>query len=339
MKRILILFVVGLLALQACKESTTKSSDTPKFAVTGDEFIDKLTIELDKDPLNAKLRFQRAEKLFVKQMYPECLEDLRVAITTDSLQPQYYHLASDAFMDSNLSSRALDCMQKAAALFPSRIPTLLKLSETQLILNQLDASILTLNEIIKIDPQNAEAYFMLGTVLKEQGEKQRAINAFQTSTEFDSKLTDSWIALGQLFEEKKDKSALTFYQNAVNIDPKNSTAKHALAFYYQNNGQVDKAIEIYKEINTSDPAYVDAYLNSGILYLERKDLDKAYEQFNIMVGVNPKDWTGYHYRGKINMMRKKYTEAIADFYSSTNLNPENAEGKKLIEDCKKFVKN
>lgn len=329
---------MGILMVMGCKEEKTQTA-TEKFAVTGDEFIDKLTIELAKDPLNDKLRFQRAEKLYAKQMYNECIEDLRVAITTDSMQPQYYHLAADAFLDNNLSNRALQSMQKVVALFPNRIPSLLKLSEIQLILTQYDASILTLNEIIKQDPQNAEAYFMLGTNLKAMGQLDRAINAFQTATEFDAKLVDAWISLGNIFEEKKDKAALNFYQNAVNIDPKNSRAKHALAFYYQNQNQIDKALQLYGEITTQDPAYVDAYLNAGIIYLERNQLDKAYENFNIMVGVDPKDWTGYHYRGVINYERKKYAEAMADFRSSTNLNPENTKGLELLKKCESLVNN
>ncbi len=322
----------------SCKEKTAEIEKS-KFAITGDEFIDKLTMELDKDPLNAKLRFQRAEKLYAKQMYNECIEDLRVAITTDSLQAPFYHLAANAFLDNNLSNRALQSMQKAAALFPRRIPTLLKLSEVQLILTQYDASILTLNEIIKLDPQNGEAYFMLGTTLKAMGQTDRAINAFQTATEFDSKLTDAWISLGNIFEQKKDKAALTFYQNAINIDPKNPRAKHAMAFYMQNQGQDDKALEIYREITSQDPAYVDAYLNAGIIYLERRELDKAYESFNIMIGVDPKDWTGYHYRGVINYEKGKYSEALADFRSSTNLNPDNEKGLELLKKCQSLVKN
>jgi tetratricopeptide (TPR) repeat protein len=338
MNKLLIYISFFFLTFVACKDKVEKK-DVEKFAITGDELIDKLTVEVNKDPLNPKLRFQRAERLYEKKMYNECLEDLRVAISADSLQPQYYHLASDAFMDNNLSNRALQSMQKVAALFPTRIPTLLKLSETQLILEQYDASILTLNEIVKIDPQNAEAYFMLGTTLKSMGEEQRAINAFQTATEFDAKLTDAWISLGNIFEKRKDKNALTFYQTAVNIDQKNVVAKHALAYFYQNQNQEDKALELYAEINAINPSYVDAHLNAGILYLERNDLGKAYEQFNILVGIDPKDWTGHHYRGIVNFENKKYVEALADFRSSTNLNPDNEKGLEMILKCEKLIKN
>ncbi|MBK8700189.1 MAG: tetratricopeptide repeat protein [Saprospiraceae bacterium] len=286
-----LLFAGLILVFPSCKEQE-KKEDLFKFATTGDEIIDALSLEIEKDPLNANLRYKRAERLYLRNKYDECIEDLRVAITTDSMQAPYYHLLADAFLDNNLSSRALQTMQKAAALFPTRIPTLLKLSEVQLILTQYDASILTLNEIVRIDAQNAEAYFMLGTTLNAMGEKKRAINAFQTATELDSKLTDAWISLGNLYAELKDKQAINFYQNAVNIDPMNANALHAMAYYLQNQGKENEAISLYRKIINANPGYTAAYLNSGILLMEKDSLDQALEQFNIMVGTDHKDWAG-----------------------------------------------
>ena len=332
--KLALFFLFFIAAIIGCKDNNAKE-EKGKFAITGDEITDALTIEIDKDPLNDKLRFKRAERLYILKKYDECIEDLRVAITTDSMQAPYYHLLADAFLDNNLSSRALQSMQKAHALFPTRIPTLLKLSEIQLILAQYDASILTLNEIIKLDAQNAEAYFMLGTTLKAMGEKQRAINSFQTATELDSKLIDAWISMGNLYSEMGDKTALTVFRNAVTIDPKNPAALHALAYYLQNHGAEDEAISIYRKIHLIDPAYTAAYLNCGILLMEKDSTDKALELFNIMVGTDPKDWAGYHYRGLIMMEKGKIKEALADFRSSTNLNPENATGLELIKDLEK----
>lgn len=328
------LLVYSLAFLVSCKEEK-KVETQGNFAVIGDEIVDALTVALDKDPLNDKLRFKRAERLYTLKKYDECIEDLRVAITTDSLQAPYYHLLADAFLDNNLSSRALQAMQKAGSLFPNRIPTLLKLSETQLILAQYDAAILTLNEIVRLDPQNAEAYFMLGTTLNEMGEKKRAINAFQTATELDAKLIDAWVSLGNLYDELGDKTALTIFKNAVSIAPENATAIHALAYYLQNHGQEQEAINLYRKVTTLDPTYTAAYLNCGILLMEKDSVDKAFEMFNIMVGTDPKDWAGYHYRGMIYLRKGKNKEALADFRSSTNLNPENEEGLEMIRKLEK----
>lgn len=337
MKKYLVLLFFTAISMMACKEEKPKQ-EVSQFASTGDEVIDELTKLLEKDPLNAPLRFKRAERLFAKNMYNECIEDLRVAITTDSLKPEYYHLLSDAFMDNQISSRSLQTMLKAGELFPKRVPTLLKLSETQLILQQYDDAITTINNIIKIDPSNAEAYFMLGMVLRDQGETKRAITAFQTATEMDAKLIDAWISLGNIYEANKNPKALDYYKTAIGIDPNNPYAQHALAFYYQNTNKITEAIRIYKTLHNSHPSFTNAYLNNGILYMELDSLQNAYEEFNIMVGMDPKDYMGYLYRGKVNFELKKFEAALADFKSSLNLYPENAETKALIEETETYIK-
>lgn len=328
MQRIYVFFILLSILNISCKEKEVQ--EKVKFPFTGDTKIDAISAKIAEDPLNPTLRFARAEALFNKNMYEECIADLRVAITADSLKPEYYHLLSNAFMDNQLSSKALQTMEVAKGLFPNRIPTMLKLSETQLIVKQYDKAIQTLNDVVRLDPQNAEAYFMIGTTLNQMGEKQRAINAFQTATEMDSKLIDAWISLGNIYLEKKDRKAQQYYEAAVNSDPKNVNAAHALAYYFQSFGDDQKAISLYKEITKSHPKYVDAFLNCGILYLEKDSLDQAYEMFNIMVGTEPKDWAGYYYRGKVLYAKGKLQDALNDFRSSRNLNDTNKEAEEMI---------
>jgi tetratricopeptide (TPR) repeat protein len=327
-------YIISILIISflfSCKSDTTTEVKKEKInTVTGDEIIDKLTVLIENDPLNAPLRFQRATRLYEKEMYDEAVEDLRIAILQDSTNVAYYHLLSDAFLDNALSTRALQAIQKAASLYPTRIPTLLKLSETQLILKQYNESISTLNNIIKIDGQNAEAYFMLGTVLKEMGEPKRALAAYQTATELDAKLIDAWISMGNLQSELKDPQAEKTLTTATTIDVQNTLAKHALAFYLQEHGKVPQALAIYDEIIVIDPSYTAALLNAGILYMNKKDLNKAIEKFKMMTAVDPKDWEGYYYKGKCEIDKNDIAAAKADLQTAVNLSNENENVVKLL---------
>ena len=51
---------------------------------------------------------------------------------------------------------------RVLTLYPERIQSLLKTAEIHYILEDYDSSILAINEAVKVDPQNAECYFMLG---------------------------------------------------------------------------------------------------------------------------------------------------------------------------------
>ena len=325
-------FLLMIFGVSSCK--TEKKPAPTDESMTGDTTFDALTQAIDNDPQNDTLYFQRAKYLYETDRLDAAINDLREAITIDSMIPEYYHLLADAFLDINNSTRSLKTMEKASYLFPDRTLTLLKYAELQLILKQYDNSILTLNRILKYDPQNGEAYLMLGMNFREMGDIRRAINSFQTATEFDANIIDAWLLLGNIFEEQKKPEALKYYEAAVNVDPKNVRALHSKAFWLQNHNQVDKALEIYKEINLINDKYVDAYLNAGILHLERKAWDLAFEQFNILTKVSPTEARGYYFRGVVQEQRKNITEAKADYQNAINLNPEYGEAKSALEKLK-----
>lgn len=332
-----ILSLVILCFCVACKENkTTAEKENTGFVGANDEQLVAISALIEKEPLNAKLRYERAKMLHDNKYYDEAVADLRVAILQDSLMPEFYHLLSDVFMDNALSNKALQTIETAAHLFPTRIPTQLKLSETQLILQLYEKSISTLNEILRQDPQNAEAYFMLGLNFRDMGDERRAINSLKTATEFDSRIVDAWIILGNIYEAKNDKSALEYYSAAVNVDPRNPNALHSKAYYLQNHGDVKSALLLYDHIIAVDRDYTDAYLNAGILNLDRDSLQRAMEQFNILSGKSPQDWRPYYYRSLVYKRMGNKAAALADIQSCINLADDDEQAEQLKREIERM---
>lgn len=301
---------------------------------SGDPEIDALTAEISKNPDNAMLYYDRAKKYYDKASYNQTILDMQQAMSLDSLNPDFYHLLSDAYLDYYNSKEALNTLMKVLAIYPERIPSLLKMAELKHILEDYDGSILTVNEIVKLDPQNAEAYFMLGMNFRALGDKERAINAFQTAVEMNSGLTDAWIILGEMHEEKKDPKALKYYESAIISNPQSMQAWHAKAFYLQNHGDIPQAQLIYRKIITTDKSYSDAYLNSGLLYMEMDSLDRAYEQFDLLTAVTPSNYMGFYMRGIVLEKKGKKTEALRDYESAHHLNKDDKKIQQALESLK-----
>jgi tetratricopeptide (TPR) repeat protein len=229
---------------------------------------------------------------------------------------------ADCYLDYYNGKEAIKTMYRVLDLYPERIPSLLKLSELHYIMEDYDSSILAVNEAFKVDPQNAECFFMLGVNFRALNDIERAINSFQSAVELDSGLTDAWIMLGELYENKKDPKALKYYENAVLSAPNSIEAKHAKAFYLQNNGNIPLALDLYNEIILQDKYYENAYQNSGILYVELDSFDRAYDQFNIMTGINPQNHMGFYLRGTVLKIKGDLSAAKLDFESALNLKAE-----------------
>jgi tetratricopeptide (TPR) repeat protein len=326
--RLLIAILLTNIFLLDCKQKEVVKNQSS----TNDTVFDALSEKIEKNPKDAELRFLRAKYLNESNRLDEAIIDMREAILIDSTQSRYYHLLSDLFMDINNSSKALMTMRKAGQLFADSVITQLKLSETLLILKEYQEAIVVLNRVIGKNPQNAEAYFMLGLVFRETGEESKAINSLQTATEMDAKLTDAWILLGNIWEPKKPDLAERYYKTATEVSPQNISALHSYAFFLQNNGKIEEALELYRRINLINPKYPDAYLNAGILYLEQKNTESALEQFNILTKIAQTDPRGFFFKGLTFYQTNRIDDARRELQNALNLDPEYAQAKELMDE-------
>jgi len=312
------IIIVLSLAIISCGAGEKK---TKAPASTGDNLVDQLTQQISDSPNNSELLFQRATTLHEKEEYEAAIRDFTKAMSIDSLKPKYYHSLSDSYMDYFKSRKALDVMEEAGRLFNENVPTLLKLSETQMLLSQYENSVFTVNEILRLDPQNNEAYFMLGMNFRAMGQLDKAINSFQTAVENDPEMVDAWLILGELHEKNGSADPMKYYKNALTISPDNPQVMHSMAFHLQNNGDIPGALKLYKEISAKNRQYIDAYLNAGILYIEQDSLEQAFEQMNILAGVQPENPFAYYYRGVIHKAYGNYEAAETDLQNAVNLQP------------------
>ena len=326
-----LLFCLITIVLVACNNKDSKKST---FKPTGDELVDQLSIQLEKAPNDIDLLYQRATAYYDKDEYVSAINDLEKAMRVDSLRPEIYHLLADNYLDYYRSREALDMMEKVVRLFPERIPSLLKLSEMQMILNQYENSIYTVNEILRLSPQNKEAFFMLGMNFRALDDVDRAINSFRTAVEIDPEMVDAWIILGELHEKQGSKDAIKYYDNALNVAPDKPEVLHSKAFYLQNNGDIPGALELYREINIKSPNYTDAYLNAGLIYMEIDSLDQAFEQMNLLAGVEPQNPFAYYYRGLIHNAYGNYEAAAIDLQNSLNISPDFKVAEELLTEVR-----
>jgi tetratricopeptide (TPR) repeat protein len=334
-KYIIFSSLVMLCVMVACKQK-------PKDVIvsTGNPVIDHLTQVLQEYPQNDSLWAARAEAYFNAEDYDSAIRDLAKAMSIDSVNVKYHHQLSDAYMDSNKSLESIRTMERAAALYPERIPTLLKLAECYLTVQQYEPALKMAHNINVLDPKNDEGYYMMGCVLKEMGERDRATKAFQNCVANNSDNVDGWVNLGLLYDAKKDPKALQCFNNALRLDSLNVDVLYNKALYFQNRKEDEKAKNIYRQIIGLDRKYVDAFFNMGVLQLENKDsLQKAFNNFNMLVQTEPRFVKGYYLRGICYERLGKLEEARKDYQQAINLNAEYTEAKDALDKLNRKFKS
>ena len=331
LRQFLFLLLAICIAFTACKPDPAPTTEE---GVTGDALIDDLSYQIEKDPNNAQLLFKRSKAFYEREAYDRAVIDMENAMEIDSLNPDFYHHLSDVFMDYYKSRRAYQTMLVARNLFPERVPTLLKLAETQYILKLYDQSINTINDIFYLKKENAEAFFMLGLNLRAQNDLPRATQVLKQAVDRDPELIDAWLLLGEIAELQEDPLAGTYYDNAVRIAPNNIFALHSKAYFMQINGDVDGAIELYRKIVSIDREYTNAYLNMGILYTEMDSLDLAYEQFNIITKTQTTNAKAYYFRGVVQELKGNIPAARADYKSAIAIDPSMERAQQALKEIK-----
>lgn len=294
---------------------------------SGNRALDSINLLIEADPKNPDLYVGRATFYFANSSYDNAIRDLREAILLDSMQPAYYSLLTDVQMEYFKSWQALRVIQKAAELFPQHIPTLLKLGNTQLILKLHAESLKSVDRVLKIDPLNPDAHFLLGMNMKETGDTARAINSFQKAVNLNADLIDGWINLGQLHESKGHTVAGKYYATAVQVAPDNPLALHAQADFLSRTDDLNGAIELYKKIQTVQPDYKAAWFNAGLIYLDMDSIAEAYRQFDQAIEVSPLNVQAYYYRGYCAEQTGNWEQAGKDYRKALSFAPDYADAK------------
>ncbi|MBL7828426.1 MAG: tetratricopeptide repeat protein [Saprospiraceae bacterium] len=338
-KNILIAAVLGVSALLIWffffKKDNTKETD---FGQNADPELAALSAMLEQNPKSDSLLYARARLYYEAEAYDEALLDINEALKIDSMQPRYYHLLADVFLDyarPNDSRRAIEVLKLASNRFPGRIPTLLKLSEFQLIVKKHGDALATLDQILQRDPQNAEAFYMAGRVALDKGDTLAAVSSFEKSVNIDAENADAWVFLGRIFSNRNNPKAIQFFDNALRVDSTYLEAREFKGAFYKRRGEFEQAFQIYRDIILRNPDYSNAYFDMGMIYLEQDSLPNAYTHFDLAIKTDPIFVKAYYYRGLAAEKQGNTAAALADYKQAYGMLPSFEEAKAAKERLEK----
>jgi len=322
-KKILKPYIHILFAILLCTGMYSCKHETPdkQPALKVDPILTELNSALTKNPKEADLYFQRAKYYYSKKGYDEALHDLASAMKIDSLKPAYYYLLADTYLDYYQSRMALLTMQKASGMFPDSIGTLMKLAETEITLAKYDVAMQTIQKIVTLDPQNADARILMGLALENSKDPARAIYAYRKATELDPYKIDGWIKAGILADKLKTGDGLKYFQTALKIDTASYEANYALAMHYQQARDDAKALDIYRKLNLMYPRVAEPFFNIGAIYMTMDSLNKALDFFKMATSVDQVYAEAYYAQGKVLEQMNKPKEAYAKYNQAATLKP------------------
>ena len=315
----MLVFGIIVLTLPSCtNDKTLKENETGK--KTGDNFT-KLNDDIAANPNRADLLFQRAKIFIQRDVMNQAYEDLNRATAIDSTNTEYLMLLADVAFKTFQIKKASDTFEKVVKLDPKNKDAYLKLSELYFYVKGYQKSLLYSNEALKLDKNLVRAYYLRGFAYKEMGDTAKAVSSFNTVVDLRPDY-DAFIQLGNIYAARNNPLAVQYYNNALKVEPNNTEALYNRGLFFQNTGEIGKAMADYNTIIKIDPHYADAYFNMGYINsVLSSNWNEAIRFYTEAIKADDQYAEAYFNRGVCFEKTGNKEAAKKDFISTLDISP------------------
>jgi Tfp pilus assembly protein PilF len=129
------------------------------------------------------------------------------------------------------------------------------------------------------------------------------------------------------FRAKNYAQAITFFDQAIQLDPKDATAHYYRGLCQHHNRNYQVALNDFDRAIALNPQDSYPYMLRAITLMELKQPDKAEADLTKAIQVDPQNSYAYLFRGMVNANpeRKKTKQSFADIEQSIKIDPTNAD--------------
>jgi len=187
---------------------------------------------------------------------------------------------------------------------------------------RLDEAEQVLKQTIALAPTFAKAHEDLGYALLEQERYEEAVEVLQKAARLDPKLDAAHFNLGKaLASTGRGKEADAAFEASFELSPERK--KLALAAKHHQEGRIEDAEQLYRQVLNNNPRNVDALRMLAMVAATAKRYDDAERLLRKAVGIAPDFLTAVVDLGRVLKEQDRFEEAIDCFKNVIAINPNN----------------
>ncbi len=160
----------------------------------------------------------------------------------------------------------------------------------------------------------SDSLFLEGKIKYLTGDYTQAIKDFSAVLQFNPRHTESRLLKATAeYNLKMFDAAATDFGKLVEQDSKNFIAWNMLACSEDKQNKIKEATKHFKKSIALNPAYIEAYLNRGLMERRLKQSDKAIADFSAMLTIQPRCENAFYQRGWTKYEKGDSAGACADW--------------------------
>ncbi len=233
---------------------------------------------------------------------------LKKEIQTNPRLPRPHYLLGAVYFDKGDMASAITNFQNCLSVDPNYEPAREKLIQAYRKTGQSSQVVRLIEQRVKSQQghrslgDSAESYNYLGTLYYQQGDMDKAIQAFENALKRSPHHQTAKQNLHQLFRQKAFTAlkrrafdeATTYFEKAIRLDPENPTTYRIMGDGYAHVSQFSKAIEYYQkalELASNDAEaqknLVITYNNYGVTLRNNGEWDAAIRVYREALALQP----------------------------------------------------
>ena len=228
---------------------------------------------------------KRALKAWKRGDTAQAAKQALKATEADDSNAQAFHLLAITLDKLGHLREALVTYERAFALDPDDSDLLLNLGLTAWNLNLLDGAERMFRLFIEKRPEHPAGYNNLGTVQRDKGDRNAAIETLRNAIYRMPDQPMLWNSLATvLAEEGRAEESLVFYEEALRLDPNFARVWHNLGYSYSHLGRLEKALVAYDSalsLSESGHERIESKHSRSICLIGMGELEEGFREYEI----------------------------------------------------------
>jgi tetratricopeptide (TPR) repeat protein len=252
-------------------------------------------------------------------------------LAQDTFQRNAFTYGVAMFQHGYLDQAAVS-FQQVIATKPDNADAYYNLGTLKLGQNDLVQARQYLEQTLQRKPNYPEAWNNLGMIAAQSGNSDEAIRDFQKSLAQRPSYTTALLNLGNVYRRARDfADAQKCFDEALRIQPDDAEVNYSIGMLYAQQGQLEQAAEYLEKAIALRPDYAEAFNNLGVLFVRNQNFARAEEQFKAGIRVAPEFDQPYLNLARLYVMQNDRQKAREVLLELLRVHPEDTAAKQALE--------
>ena len=315
MKKVFLVLACALM-LTSCTQCSDDNSKQPK----DNQQVTTVDEGLTADTLDVNGYIDRARYYLANEQVGMAIRDINSALSLDGKNVDALLVLTDIYYALGDQDNILMTLNKATEIAPNDSRPVIKLAEMSFLQGNNQLANAYLDKALELNSINPQAYYLRGIISLSKNDTVQAMKQFMKARSQDDSFIDPVYQIANIYAAQRNPLAEDFYHLAIQMAPNDWTAYYDLAMFLQDNGNPEKALEIYDTLDARIPGNYQILFNKGyvnLVYL--LEYDKAIEEFDNALEVNPKSvdallnkGVAYEQKGNYKTAKSIYLQILKD---------------------------